>query len=142
MAQIHTSRLETQRNSSAHPDQIEGGVHETASTAIKAAALSFGADVVGIANVERWEAYAPAGYRPTDLLPGARSVVVVGARGPSASNLFSLDNLHMNLISAYALRVTTVPAENSLSTRVCQCQGSLLPYSTNNVLSHHAISDV
>ena len=57
-------------------------------------------------------------------------------------DLFSLDNLHMNSISAYALRVTTAPAENSLSTRVCQCQGSLLPYSTNNVLSHHAISDV
>ena len=69
MAQIHTTQLETQRNSSAHPDQIEGSVHETASTAIKAAALSFGADVVGIANIERWEAYAPAGYRPTDLLP-------------------------------------------------------------------------
>ena len=84
MAQIHTTQLETQRNSSAHPDQIEGSVHETASTAIKAAALSFGADVVGIANIERWEAYAPAGYRPTDLLPGARSVVVVGARGPTA----------------------------------------------------------
>ena len=84
MAQTDTSQLESQRNSNAHPDRMEGGAHETASTAIKAAALSFGADVVGIANVERWEAYAPAGYRPADLLPGARSVVVVGARGPTA----------------------------------------------------------
>ena len=84
MTQIHTSQLETQRHSNAHPDRIADDAHETASTAIKAAALSFGADVVGIADVERWEAYAPAGYRPADLLPGARSVVVVGARGPTA----------------------------------------------------------
>ena len=74
MAQTDTSQLESQRNSNAHPDRMEGGAHETASTAIKAAALSFGADVVGIANVERWEAYArqvtgpPIYYRVPALL--------------------------------------------------------------------------
>ena len=51
---------------------------------IKAAARGFGADVVGIAPVERWNDHVPEGHRPADLLPGARSVVVVGARGPTA----------------------------------------------------------
>jgi epoxyqueuosine reductase QueG len=51
---------------------------------LKQAALDFGADVVGIAPVSRWDEYVPEGYRPADLLPGARSVVVVGSRGPTA----------------------------------------------------------
>ena len=51
---------------------------------VKQAALGFGADVVGIAPVDRWEPHVPEGHRPADLLPGARSVVVVGARGPTA----------------------------------------------------------
>ena len=51
---------------------------------VKQAALGFGADVVGIAPVERWDEHVPEGHRPADLLPGARSVVVVGARGPTA----------------------------------------------------------
>lgn len=51
---------------------------------VKQKALSFGADVVGIAPVERWNDYVPEGYRPYDLLPNAKSVIVVGARGPTA----------------------------------------------------------
>lgn len=51
---------------------------------LKRAALQFGADVAGVAPVERWDEFVPEGYRPADLLPGARSVVVVGARGPTA----------------------------------------------------------
>ena len=51
---------------------------------VKQKALSFGADVVGIAPVERWNKYVPEGYRPYDLLPNAKSVIVVGARGPTA----------------------------------------------------------
>ena len=51
---------------------------------VKEAALGFGADVVGIAPADRWDAYVPEGYRPHDLLPGAKSVIVVGVRGPTA----------------------------------------------------------
>jgi hypothetical protein len=51
---------------------------------IKAAALGFGADVVGIARADAWDEYVPEGYRPYDLLPEAKAVVVVGARGPTA----------------------------------------------------------
>ncbi|MBL4758679.1 MAG: hypothetical protein JKY32_13915 [Rhizobiales bacterium] len=52
--------------------------------AIKSLALSMGGDVVGIAPVERWREYVPDGYLPEDILPGAKSVIVVGSRGPSA----------------------------------------------------------
>ena len=51
---------------------------------IKEAATNFGADVVGIAPALRWDEYVPEGYRPYDLLPDAKSVIVVGARGPTA----------------------------------------------------------
>lgn len=51
---------------------------------IKDAALGFGADVAGIARADAWDEYVPEGYRPYDLLPNAKSVVVVGARGPTA----------------------------------------------------------
>jgi epoxyqueuosine reductase QueG len=51
---------------------------------IKEVALRAGADVVGVADPESWNEFVPEGYRPADHLPGVRSVVVVGARGPTA----------------------------------------------------------
>jgi len=50
---------------------------------IKTFALERGADVVGIAPVERFEG-APKGFHPCDLLPGARSVIVIGKCYPLA----------------------------------------------------------
>lgn len=46
---------------------------------VKELALARGADLVGIAPVERFENY-PDGKRPEDLLPNAKSVIVVGVR--------------------------------------------------------------
>jgi epoxyqueuosine reductase QueG len=46
---------------------------------IKQASLQKGADLVGIAPIERLQA-APQGHRPQDLLPGAQSVVVIALR--------------------------------------------------------------
>jgi hypothetical protein len=57
---------------------------DLAANDIKRAALGFGADVVGIARASAWDEYVPDGYRPYDLLPGAKAVIVVGARGPTA----------------------------------------------------------
>ena len=51
---------------------------------IKEAGINYGADVVGIAPALRWDEFVPEGYRPYDLLPDAKSVIVVGARGPTA----------------------------------------------------------
>jgi epoxyqueuosine reductase QueG len=57
---------------------------ESRTEQIKQYALGAGADVVGVADPRAWEEHAPEGHRPDDILPGARSVVVVGSRGPTA----------------------------------------------------------
>lgn len=46
---------------------------------IKQFARAQGAHLVGVASVDRFEG-APRGHHPTDLLPGARSVVVIAHR--------------------------------------------------------------
>jgi epoxyqueuosine reductase QueG len=65
--------------------------HDAGSTAdieavterITSAGLANGAVVVGVAAASAFNEYVPAGHRPEDFLPGARSVVVAGALGPS-----------------------------------------------------------
>lgn len=57
---------------------------EEAGAAIRRVALGAGVDVVGVAPVARWEEFVPEGSRPYDILPDAKSVVVVGCRGPTA----------------------------------------------------------
>ncbi len=66
--------------------------------AVTAHALELGAAVAGVAPVERFHqeggSYLPSGYEPEQLLPGARSVIVVAVRvldGVLASNLQPLD---------------------------------------------------
>ncbi len=51
---------------------------------IKQFALEAGGDVVGIADPQSWDEHVPEGHRPYDILPGAKSVIVVGVRGPTA----------------------------------------------------------
>lgn len=48
---------------------------------LKAVARNLGADLAGIAPVERF-AGAPEGFKPTDIMPGAQSVVVMAKRIP------------------------------------------------------------
>ncbi len=43
-----------------------------------------GALVVGVAAVDAFNAFVPAGHRPDDILLGAQSVVVAGCQGPTA----------------------------------------------------------
>ena len=54
-------------------------MHILASQDIKKLAFQKGADLVGIASVERFGDYPPE-KRPENLLPAARSVIVVGVR--------------------------------------------------------------
>ena len=51
---------------------------------IRQKAGELGARAVGFAGVEQINAIAPPGHRPDDLLPGARSVVVIGGAQPTA----------------------------------------------------------
>jgi epoxyqueuosine reductase QueG len=70
---------------------------------VKAIGLKAGARVVGIAPVEAFREKVPEGYRPEDILPGARSVVVAGGDGPTAGAWRSPDNRVME-ITGYDLR--------------------------------------
>lgn len=54
-------------------------VDESLTIEVKELARQLGADLVGIAPVERFEG-APPGHHPEDLLPGARSVIVTATR--------------------------------------------------------------
>jgi len=49
---------------------------------IKTQAMSLGADLCGIADVDRFTE-TPPGHHPTDILPGCRSVIVVASRFPT-----------------------------------------------------------
>lgn len=51
---------------------------------VKEAAISLGADLCGIASAERF-AGAPEGFRPTDIFPKCRSVIVFARRIPAGT---------------------------------------------------------
>jgi len=51
---------------------------------LREVAFESGADYFGVGSVDRW-AYAPIGHRPNDLLPSARSVLVLGIRIPEGA---------------------------------------------------------
>jgi epoxyqueuosine reductase QueG len=71
---------------------------------LKRFALSKGADLVGIAPVDRFE-QAPEGHGPKDILPGARAVVAIAKRipngvveaGPATSYHNAMVTLHAQL---------------------------------------------
>ncbi len=76
---------ETQLKTADKPDvpDIDAAKQELAAFAQKNGALSF-----GVAAINDFEE-APEGFRPSDLLPGAQSVVVVGGNPPRAGDWLS-----------------------------------------------------
>ena len=70
---------------SVETDQGDVGASDLASLTdeIKAVALKGGAKAVGIADPKAFNEYVPKGHRPEDFMPGVKSVVVMGAQGPS-----------------------------------------------------------
>ena len=54
------------------------------STTIKEIAKRCGADLCGIASVERFE-HAPAGFHPKDIFPPTRSIIAFGRRVPDSA---------------------------------------------------------
>ena len=79
---------------------------------LRAFALRSGALVMGVADAEAFTA-VPEGKRPTDYLPGAKSVVVMGGAQPRAADWQSPKYEHMEVssttdrISALGNRVAT-----------------------------------
>jgi epoxyqueuosine reductase len=74
------------------------------STEVKESAHKLGADLCGIAPVERFEG-APRGFHPTDVLPSCQTVVVLASRF-----------LHSTLLASSTVPYTTV--RNELSARM------------------------
>lgn len=68
---------------------------ELSSASVKKVAAGMGADLCGIAPVERF-GNAPKGFGPTDVLPGGRSVIVVALR-------FSLSTLEARSTIPYTV---------------------------------------
>ncbi len=64
--------------SPSDPDALEAVTEE-----IREVGRNAGATVVGVAAASAFNEYVPSGHRPTDFLPGAQSVVVAGALGPT-----------------------------------------------------------
>jgi epoxyqueuosine reductase len=56
----------------------------TDTDSLKFRAKELGADLCGVASVDRFS-HAPAGFHPTDILPNAQSVFVVAARFPTST---------------------------------------------------------
>lgn len=56
---------------------------------IKRGAVAFGAQTCGIADAVAFDEETPEGFRPRDLLPNARSVIVVGGAQPRAGDWIS-----------------------------------------------------
>ena len=61
-------------------------------------AFNSGALVFGVADALKFKA-APDGYRPSDLLPGAKSVIVLGGAKPKSGDWAATDFRHMELSS-------------------------------------------
>lgn len=67
------------------------------SSGVKKWARDMGANLVGIAPVERFEG-APPGHSPTDFIPGAKSVIVAGIRIPDP--IVDYDHYHLKFVEA------------------------------------------
>jgi len=70
---------------------------------IKQVGIRAGARVVGVASAAAFRETVPEGYRPEDVLPGARTVVVAGGDGPTAGAWRCPDHRVME-ITGYDLR--------------------------------------
>ena len=101
---------------------------KSSSDYIKTKAISLGADVVGVAPVNRWDKYVPEGYRPYDLLPNAKSVIVVGARGPTAGawkspNSRLMEVLGLDFANDRAIAALTNWVEDEFKHKAIQAPG-------------------
>ena len=67
---------------------------QPSSSEIKKMVKDFGATIVGIASVDRFEG-APPGHGPLDLVPQARSVIVAGVRIPDP--VVDYDEYHLEM---------------------------------------------
>ena len=104
-AEIHRGLAILRRGTPPAEGRIVGTLMATDGVvqAVKRVGLDAGARVVGVAAAEAFRAGVPEGFRPEDILPGARSVVVAGGDGPTAGAWRCPDHRVME-ITGYDLR--------------------------------------
>lgn len=79
-------------------DSTQGSENAGLRSELEKLAKAGGGLVFGIADANHFDA-AAGGYRPSDILPGARSVIVVGGAKPRAGDWASPNYQHMELSS-------------------------------------------
>src|SRR5437667_68661 len=104
-AEVHRGLAILRRGTPPAEGRIVGTLMATDGVvqAVKRVGLDAGARVVGVAAAEAFRAGVPEGFRPEDILPGARSVVVAGGDGPTAGAWRCPDHRVME-ITGYDLR--------------------------------------
>ncbi len=86
--------------------ELDGARSERAKAQIEDAARKAGALTFGVADAASFDA-APEGHRPEDILPGARSVIVLGGAKPRSGDWASPNFRHLEL-STTSDRVTAM----------------------------------
>lgn len=88
---------------------------------VKNIVISSGADICGIANIERFN-NAPSGYKPTDLFPDAKSVIVYAKRLPesvfktkSPIPYSFIDDIAMKEIFSLTLSISLILEDHDIS---------------------------
>ncbi|WP_088225480.1 epoxyqueuosine reductase [Desulfosporosinus sp. FKB] len=77
---------------------------------IKTSALNLGADLVGVASVERFDG-APSGFHPTDIMPETKSVVVIAKKISDQLVCGSLGTAYTNTFQAILRRLDYIASD-------------------------------
>lgn len=77
---------------------------------IKAAALNMGADLVGVASMARFTG-APSGFHPTDIMPQAKTVVVIAKKIPDHLVYSSHETAYTNTFQALLRRLDYIACD-------------------------------
>lgn len=111
---------------------------------VKDFAYSLGADLVGIANVERWE-NAPIAMSPLGILPTAKSVIVCAIHHPDAA--IELDGeIHPQVIGPYRVQYTMNNKLDYLSFSIARMLDDLgcqaVPIASSNIWRYRGYKDL
>lgn len=111
---------------------------------VKAFAYDLGADLVGIANIERY-ANAPIKMSPQGILPTAKSVIVCAIHHPDA--MIELDGeVHPQIMGPYGTQMTMNYKLDYLSFRIARKLGDLgyatVPIAASNIWRYRGYKDL
>lgn len=111
---------------------------------IKDFAYSIGADLVGVANVERWE-NAPLRMSPQGLLPTARSVIVCAVHHPDAA--IELDGeIHPQVMGPYRIQYIMNDKLDVLSFKIARMLDDMgyaaVPIASSNIWRYRGFKEM